>query len=397
MRNVTFLSVMFVVATALAACSRGDDGVEPQAREDARPEAAAARELTSRTSSAPGAESGVAPGTTPMPDDGPAAEGGGAESDYAASSRPPDASQPHRADGIGWNGGTWYLHGANIPWYNWACDFGCNQNGGVSSRPPELEAGLGQLADAGVGVARWWVFPGDPWQIERDDLGTPTGINPAVYADFDAALQLGEQYDLHYVFTLFSSPTSLPRAWLLDPAARSRLASVLGNLFARYNGNPRVLAWDIFNEPEWDIWNGKIGQAPVQQGVRAIAASVHASSSAYVTVGSAMLDGLPLWMGLGLDFYDAHWYDYMSEGDWCARCTDYQSVKRRHALDKPLVIGEFYSGPDTDASLRFDDWYAKGFAGAYAWSLFGGRTKDGMSVDLAAAREFALSHADIGP
>ena len=22
---------------------------------------------------------------------------------------------------------------------------------------------------------------------------------------------------------------------------------------------------------------------------------------------------------LGLDFYEAHWYDYMNGGDWCAR------------------------------------------------------------------------------
>jgi hypothetical protein len=38
---------------------------------------------------------------------------------------------------IAWNGANWYLYGANVPWYNWGCDFGCNatngKTGGVST------------------------------------------------------------------------------------------------------------------------------------------------------------------------------------------------------------------------------------------------------------------------
>lgn len=38
---------------------------------------------------------------------------------------------------IAWNGAGWYLQGANVPWYNWGCDFGCNvtngKTGGVSA------------------------------------------------------------------------------------------------------------------------------------------------------------------------------------------------------------------------------------------------------------------------
>jgi hypothetical protein len=300
---------------------------------------------------------------------------------------------------ITWQGKSWYLHGANVPWYNWACDFGCGANGGVSSSAVQsaLSTGFGQAKTAGMHVIRWWVFPGDPWQITRDSSGAPTGINPAVYADFDAALQLAQTYDLYYNFVLFSSPTALPQAWLTDATQRQKLATALGQLFARYKGNPRVLSWEVFNEPEWDIWNNKIAQSAVQATVKAIADAVHANSTAYVTVGSAMLDGLPMWVGQGLDYYQAHWYDYMSGGNWCARCTDYATVKSRYNLDKPLVIGEFYAGPDTDALQRFEDFYSKGYAGAWPWSLFSDRTYDHMQIDLNAAKTFASRHSDLGP
>jgi hypothetical protein len=286
-----------------------------------------------------------------------------------------------------------------MPWYNWACDFGCGQNGGASSPSVEgaLRDGFSQLEASGAHVVRWWVFPGDAWQITRGANGAPSGINPAVYADFDAALALAEEYDLYFVFTLFSAPTHIPSAWVTDAGQRAQLASTLGELFAHYDGNPRVLTWQVFNEPEWDIWAGNVSQGAVQATVRAIADSVHANSDAYVSVGAAMLDGLPMWVGQGLDYYTAHWYDYMSGGNWCARCTTYAEVRSRYNLDAPLVIGEFYAGPDTDALQRFEDFYAKGYAGAFPWSLFPDRTSDHLAIDLTAAGTFGGAHGDLGP
>lgn len=300
---------------------------------------------------------------------------------------------------LSWQGRESYLHGANVPWLNWGCDFGCNAGGGASSTESQtvLTDGFRRATDAGMNSIRWWVFPGDPWQITRDATGAPTGLNPAIYADFDAALRLAEAHDLYYVFVLFSGPTGVPSQWLTDASQRTKLAGALAPLFARYRGNPRVLAWEVFNEPEFDIWTGKIAQAPVQATVKAIADAVHANSTALVTVGSAHLDGLGMWKGQGLDFYQAHWYDYMSGGGWCARCTDYATVQARFGLDAPLVIGELYTGADTDALQRFEDFYAKGYAGAWPWSLFPDRTNDKLPIDLAAARTFSQRHSDLGP
>jgi hypothetical protein len=313
------------------------------------------------------------------------------------------AAAPATALGAGsripWQGKSWYLHGANVPWYNWSCDFGCGANGGVSSSAVRtaLAGGFGQLQASGGHVARWWTFEGDPWQITRTSSGTPSGLHPTVYADFDAALELAETYDLSYVFVLFSSPSSVPSAWLTDPAQRAALASVLGQLFARYRDHPRILAWELFNEADFDVWNSKIALAPLQATVSALASSVHANSSAYVTVSTGFADGTPMFQGLGLDFYQAHWYDYMANGTYCLRCNSYAHYQALWKLDAPLVVGEYYTATGTDALQRSEDFYAKGYAGAWPWSLFPSRTNDQMAIDLTALQSFSSRYPDLGP
>ena len=310
---------------------------------------------------------------------------------------PPSNTQPGTRIKV--NGQDWFLNGANLPWYNWGCDFGCGSDNGVSKSANRTAIGnkLNEASKAGLKTIRWWMFPGDPWQITRDSSGKPTGINPAVYQDIDAALQLAEQNDVYFNFVFFSAPSSMPSSWLNNATHRQALADVLGQLAARYRNSNRIIAWEIVNEPEWDIWGGKVQQKPVQDTVRAIANAINGATPAYVTVGSAMLDGLPMWKGMGLDFYQAHWYDYMQSGDWCAICTDYNTVRSRYGLDAPLVIGEFFAGPSINARDRLESLYNKGYAGAWSWSLFTNKTSDGMVVDLQAASQFASAHSDVGP
>lgn len=296
--------------------------------------------------------------------------------------------------------GEWFLHGVNVAWYNWACDFGCGEAGGVRSQEVQeaLRPRFAELAEGHIRTLRWWMFEGDAWQIERDRRGAPVRINPAVYEDIDAALALAEEYDLYYNFVLFSFPGDIPTAWLNDAAQRQMLAGALAPLFARYADNPHVLAWEVFNEPEWDIWQGKVRQQSVQETVRAIVQAVKANSDTYTTVGSAMLDGLPMWKDVGLDFYQAHWYDYMSNGGWCAMCTDSASVQKRYGIDAPIVIGEYYTGSGSEALRRHEAFFDKGYAGAWGWSLFGERTYDRMQVDVPAAADFSQQHGDVvGP
>lgn len=286
-----------------------------------------------------------------------------------------------------------YFAGVNVPWFNWGYDFGGGQKNGASSPAVRaaLAEGFGRLKAAGVHTVRWWTFEGDPSQITRDASGAPTGLNPAVYADFDAALALADQYDLAYDFVLFHAPTAVPRAWIVDPDQRQRLANALAPLFERYKDHPRILAWEIINEPEYDIWGNKIPLEAVQATVKLLATTVHAHTRTAVTVGEATLEGVPLWSGLGLDFHSPHWYDQMDSGLMCARCSDMATIRAAYKFDRlPIVLGEFYGGPDVDTLQRLKDFRTKGFAGAWTWSLFYDKTAadDQKRTDLSAITRF---------
>jgi len=299
---------------------------------------------------------------------------------------------------IPYNGSNWNLHGVNMAWYNWACDFGCGANGGVSSTKSTLAPRFSQLASSNVRNVRWWMFEGDAWQVERDSSGNPTRINPTVYQDLDAALELARQYDLYLTLVVFNFPGDIPPSWLSNPAQRQKVADVLAPMFARYANESHILAWEVFNEPEWDMWSGKVNTAQTQDFVRTMVNTVHANSSRYATVGSAMLDGLQFWTGMGLDFYQAHWYDYMRNGNWDVTQNDYATVKARYGLDKPLVIGEFYAGTDANALSRYQMFFDKGYAGAWAWSLWPERNQDGLAIDMNGTAQFARNNASIvGP
>jgi hypothetical protein len=158
------------------------------------------------------------------------------------------------------------------------------------------------------------------------------------------------------------------------------------------------MTWEVFNEPEFDVWDKRVKEEPMKATIKEIARSVHANSSAYCTVGGAMLDGLPMLKGIGLDYYQAHWYDYMDKGNWCALCTTYEEVRQRFDLDAPLVIGEIYLSADLEnPHLRLEDFYTKGYAGVWPWSIFPDATQDKFAIDWNSMRIFAGKHADFGP
>jgi len=281
---------------------------------------------------------------------------------------------------------------------NWGCDFGCGSNGGASSTEVTqvASAAIAAAKPSGLNVIRWWMFPGEPNQFVLSDSGAPTALIPPVYQDIDAALRLAEQHDVHLVFVLFSSPTHIPSGWTTDEEQRQTLARTIGTLAETYRGNSRILAWEVFNEPEWDIWDRRASQADVVDTVNAITDEIHAKSEALVTVGSANIEALGMWVDSDLDFYQPHWYDPMGPRA-CARCTDLAGLNAAYGIDKPVVIGEFFASDAVDSKERYADFYRKGFAGAWGWSLLPDRTQDKLGIDLNAAREFANSHEGVGP
>jgi hypothetical protein len=290
-----------------------------------------------------------------------------------------------------------FLFGANMPWLNWNADFGGGPNGGgVSGNTAQVDAKLQAAHNAGMRMVRWWVFEGGSPQIQRDASGTPTGLNPNVYTDLDAALTEAAKYGISYDLVLFGTTTddSTTHQWWEDSAKRQALVRVLTPLFQRYAANPRVHTWEIVNEPEWQSRNGQTSVAGMLATGDAIANAVHQNSHALVTVGNAQVQDMATWKGHPLDYYSPHYYDGFGTG------SNDPFVNAANSPDgKPVVIGEFQAstGLSPSAAARWQALYAGGYAGGWNWSLSPEHTGDQIPTDLNAAASFSAGKGDLGP
>lgn len=335
-----------------------------------------------------------------------------------AQSAPPDFL------GVPYGGSRFFVHGANLPWLHWGCDFGSGCTWGeVGVRTTKTQNDLRPVfADArahGLSVVRWWLFPGSPTtnsqgntMIIVDAQGKPTGIHPGVFADLDAAIKLASETGVRYNFTVFSSHMDLPSSWLANPEHRQALADVLGRLFARYAGSDRIFAWELFNEPEWGLGNtsdpANTYALNVKDLTRRVIAAQRATTPALVNLGPAWIT-FDFWRDLDVDFFSPHYYSNMTEPWRNALGTTAGELRRQHRITQPILLGEVYVGAGqpppqqferraVDPLARYEDVLRRGYAGAWGWTLIPDSTSDKLSIDRAAAAEFARRYqALVGP
>lgn len=295
-----------------------------------------------------------------------------------------------------------FLVGANLPWIIYGCDFGRNAwypSGGIAGNASQRQLAdetFRRVAGRGVRSVRWFMLCDGRSGITFSDDGTPLGLDGGVFADLDAAVALARQHGLTLLFTLLDFLLLRPervingvqisghRDVVCDERRRQALLDrVLAPILARYGNESTIAAWDIINEPEWATLGlgtsdhrAAVSRPAMRDFIGLVVDLVHRLTQQPATVGSASAGWLDLVRGLGLDFYQPHWYDHL--GNVAALHLPLADFK----LDRPALLGEF---PTSNSRKRIDEIldiaHSAGYTGAFLWSVL---SDDGAS-DYASA------------
>jgi len=279
------------------------------------------------------------------------------------------------------------LIGANLPWVHYGIDFGANPwrpDGGVAQPDgrAQLEPVFARLAAAGVRYVRWFLFCDGRAGIEFSERGRPLGLDDFVFRDVDAALEIASRHGIRIMFVLLDflwcDPVSATRGVqmggrahvLADAGHRDALLTLaLRPLLERYAEEPQIFAWDVMNEPEWieTIDPGNLRAFLVES-----VGLVHSSTCHPATLGSAGVRWRDRYTGIGLDFYQVHWYDSLKHQPSLETPLD------ELGFDRPVLLGEFPTkGSNRNPDEIVEAAQAAGYSGAFYWSVL---AKDACSA-----------------
>jgi hypothetical protein len=287
-----------------------------------------------------------------------------------------------------------FMYGVNYAWHAFAGDFGgiaMWDQAGVSGDSAAVSRELGDMAQNGVSVVRWWVWPDFRGDGVSFNGNTATGLGGTAEADLERALELADEHDLYLMLTLFSfdgfSSGSGPN--LRDVVTNSgSLDALVENAVRPFaavaEASPhkeRLIAWDVINEPEWAMQgpspygddayepNGElsaVNHEEMESFVAAVLEGLRQESGALTTVGGAAMKWARAWSNVDIDFYQFHIYDWVNDY-W-----PYTSPPSAFGVDdKPVVMGEFpvdgLSGVPYQTML--ESWYQNGYSGALGWAV----------------------------
>jgi hypothetical protein len=205
-------------------------------------------------------------------------------------------SQPIR---IPYNNQKLFLSGANLAWVDFAADVGPGNTDVTRFADVML-----QMHDHGGNAMRWWLHTTGAVTPAFDDTGAVTGPGAGTIQDMKTILDLAWHREIGIVLCLWSfdmlnksnSATVLARNKMLlndTSYARAYIDHCLIPMVDSLKGNPAVIAWEIFNEPEGMSnefgWSAQqhVPMSAIQRFINLCAGAIHREDpSALVTSGA---------------------------------------------------------------------------------------------------------------
>jgi len=347
-----------------------------------------------------------------------------------------------------------YFHGVNYPWSTdgttifYGLDFGANVWGshlGVSTRREAIARDFAAMAALGFTVVRWFVFCDGRSGIVYDDRGLPLRLDPLVFVDVDAALEIARDAGIRVDLVLLDHRWMFDgvRETIADPATgallegrlregRARVlhdaagcAALLAQIFLplvrRYGPHGeradlarQVFAYEFMNEPDFviDEWERDLSShvarplpfERIAEMVARLSDIVHDYSLALATIGCARVHNLWAWDddALGLDVLQVHSYPDIRHPD---READLFGVAASSlGVRRSVIVGEFPSqaperrpagaSPPPHTLEQYLEFAVNGgYAGAWPWSFSG--TDAYGSVPVEPLRRFAARHPSL--
>ena len=289
-----------------------------------------------------------------------------------------------------------WINGVNLPWQHWN-DFGK----GIDA--PWWDAQFRAMHEAGINAVRVWVNCSGGGGIKIGADGVVTGATAAHWRDLDRLFEIAAAHRIYVMATVLSFDhfrDNHPqyrawRRWLAsDQAIDSYVQAYLVPFVTRYGNSPWLWSIDLINEPEWVVENAECGRLPwerFQSYFARAARAIHENSAVLVTVGMAMpkyasdtgrgcrgnhLGDAALRKQVDdprarLDFYETHYYDWIS-ARWGVAPHLAPDAYGMPA-DKPSIIGET-PAQGTAGHTTAQDYEAAfehGWQGMMAWTFNG--------------------------